>query len=215
MWHRNAKLTYLSRIDLVRQVEAGWSQSEVARQFRVSRPTVSEYVRRYAEEGISGLLDRSSRPLTSPRLTPPWLVRAICKLRRKRGWGPDQISWRLKIPRSTIYAVLRRAGISRLAWLHRTTRKVVRYEHPNPGDMLHLDVKKLGRVPVGAASALRRGLLRLAQDHTPSGPKVSTTCTWPSTTTPGLCTWKRLMMKREPRPRSSSSGRSPFSQRRA
>ena len=70
MWHRNAKLTYLSRLDLVHQVEEGWSQSEVARQFRVSRPTVSKYVRRYAEEGISGLLDRSSRPLTSPRLTP-------------------------------------------------------------------------------------------------------------------------------------------------
>lgn len=157
MWHRNAKLTYLSRIDLVRQVEAGWSQSEVARQFRVSRPTVAKYVRRYAEDGISGLLDRSSRPLTSPRLTPPWLVKAICKLRRKRGLGPDQISWRLKISRSTVYAVLRRAGISRLAWMHRTTKEVVRYEHPNPGDMLHLDVKKLGRVPDGGGKRFAPG----------------------------------------------------------
>ena len=67
MWHRNAKLTYLSRLDLVHQVEEGWSQSEVARQFRVSRPTVSKYVRRYAEDGTSGLLDRSSRPFTSNR----------------------------------------------------------------------------------------------------------------------------------------------------
>ena len=125
MWHRNAKLTYLSRLDLVHQVEEGWTQSEVARQFRVSRPTVAKYVRRYAEDGTSGLLDRSSRPLTSPRLTPPWLVRSICKLRRKRGWGPHRISWELGIARSTVYAVLRRAGISRLAWLHRTTRKVV------------------------------------------------------------------------------------------
>ena len=157
MWHRNAKLTYLSRLDLVHQVEAGWSQSEVARQFRVSRPTVSKYVRRYAEDGTSGLLDRSSRPLSSPRLTPPWLAKAICKLRRKRGWGPHRISWRLKIPRSTVYAVLRRAGISRLAWLHRTTRKIVRYEHPNPGDMLHLDVKKLGRVPDGGGKRFAPG----------------------------------------------------------
>ena len=53
MWHRNAKLTYLSRLDLVHQVEAGWSQSEVARQFRVSRPTVSKYVRRHAESGAA------------------------------------------------------------------------------------------------------------------------------------------------------------------
>lgn len=157
MWHRNAKLTYLSRLDLVKQVEVGWSQSEVARQFRVSRPTVAKYVRRFAESGAVGLLDRSSRPLRSPRLTPPWLVRAICKLRRKRGWGPHRISWELGIARSTVYAVLRRTGLSRLAWMHRTTREIVRYEHPSSGDMLHLDVKKLGRVPDGGGKRFAPG----------------------------------------------------------
>ena len=101
MWHRNAKFTYLSRLDMVRQVEVGWSKNEVARQFRVSRPTVAKYVRRYAEAGLPGLEDRSSKPRNSPRLTPPRLVKAICKLRRKRGWGPHRISWLLKIPRST------------------------------------------------------------------------------------------------------------------
>ena len=157
MWHRNAKLTYVSRLEMVKQVEDGWSQSEVARQFRVSRPTVAKYVRRYAEHGLTGLEDRTSRPRNSPRLTPPWLVKAICKLRRKRGWGPHRISWQLKIPRSTVYAVLKRAGLNRLAWMHRTTREIVRYEHPHPGDMLHLDVKKLGRVPIGGGKRFAPG----------------------------------------------------------
>ena len=166
MWHRNAKLTYVSRLEMVKQVEAGWPQSEVARQFRVSRPTVSKYVRRYAEHGLAGLEDRSSRPFSSPRLTPPWLVKAICKLRRKRGWGPHRISWQLKIPRPTVYAVLKRAGLNRLAWMHRTTREIVRYEHPHPGDMLHLDVKKLGRVPDGGGKRFAPGFI-----ETHSGPR--------------------------------------------
>lgn len=165
MWHRNAKLTYLSRLEMVQQVEAGWPQAEVARQFRVSRPTVAKYVRRYREQGEPGLVDRSSRPLSSPQLTPPRIVKAICKLRHKRGWGPHFIGWQLKIPRSTVYAVLRRSGLNRLAWMHRVTREVVRYEHASPGDMLHLDVKKLGRVPDGGGKRFAPGFA-----ETRSGP---------------------------------------------
>ena len=166
MSHINSRLTIRARLEMVQQVESGWSQAEVARQFRVSRATVSKYVCRYRTQGKSGLVDRSSRPLDSPRLTQPRLVRAICKLRRKRSWGPHRIGWELKISRSTIYAVLKRAGLNRLAWMHRTTREIIRYEHASPGDMLHLDVKKLGRVPDGGGKRFAPGFA-----ETQSGPK--------------------------------------------
>jgi len=157
MLHSNARVTIRARLEMVRQVESGWPQTEVARQFRVSRATVSKWVRRYRAEGESGLLDRSSRPRHSPRMTPSRLVRAIWALRLKRNWGPHRISWDLNITRSTVYAVLRRKGLSRLAWMHRTTREIVRYEHASPGDLLHLDVKKLGRVPDGGGKRFAPG----------------------------------------------------------
>ena len=165
MWHRNARLTVRVRLEMVQQVEYGWSQAEVARQFRVSRATVAKYVCRYRAQGESGLNDRSSRPRSSPRSTPLRLVKAICKLRRKRSWGPHRIGWRLGIARSTVYAVLRRNGLSRLAWMHRVTREIVRYEHASPGDMVHMDVKKLARVPDGGGKRFAPGF---AETH--SGP---------------------------------------------
>lgn len=157
MLHGNARLTVRVRLEMVKQVLSGWPQAEVARQFRVSRATVSKWLRRYRAQGEHGLGDRSSRPAHSPTLTPHRIVRAICALRRFRSWGPHRIGWHLGIARSTVYAVLRRAGLSRLAWLHRTTREIVRYEHPRPGDMLHLDVKKLGRVPEGGGKRFAPG----------------------------------------------------------
>lgn len=157
MLHGNARLTVCARLEMVNQVLSGWPQAEVARQFRVSRATVSKWLGRYRSEGRQGLRDRSSRPRSSPRLTPQHLVRAIHSLRRRRSWGPHRIGWHLGIARSTVYAVLRRAGLSRLAWLHRTTRQIVRYEHPSPGDLLHLDVKKLGRVPDGGGKRFAPG----------------------------------------------------------
>ena len=165
MLHPNARLTVRARLEMVLAVETGWTQAEIARQFRVSRATVSKYVCRYRDQGGSGLLDRSSRPRSSPQLTSPRLVKAIRKLRHKRSWGPHRIGWRLKIPSSTVYAVLRRNGLSRLAWMHRVTREVVRYEHPSPGDMIHLDVKKLARVPDGGGKRFAPGF---AETH--SGP---------------------------------------------
>jgi len=155
--HGNARLTVRARLEMVRQILSGWPQAEVARQFRVSRATVAKWLGRYKEHGEPGLLDRSSRPRRSPRLTPRHLVRAIHSLRRGRSWGPHRIGWELGMARSTVYAVLTRAGLSRLALLHRTTREVVRYEHPHPGDMLHLDVKKLGRVPDGGGKRFAPG----------------------------------------------------------
>jgi len=165
MAHRSARLTIRTRFELVQQVEDGWPQTVVAHQFRVSRATVAKWVRRYREEGIAGLEDRSSAPRRNPRLTPPDLARIICALRQARNWGPHRISWLLHIPRSTVYAVLKRAGLQRLAWLHRTTRRILRYERHAPGELLHMDVKKLGRIPPGGGKRFAPGF-----GETRSGP---------------------------------------------
>jgi transposase InsO family protein len=158
MAHRNARLTPLTRRELVEQVAAGWPQAEVARQFRVSRATVAKWVRRWKAEGPAGLTDRSSAPHHHPRQTPLPLAHRICSLRRQRGFGPHRIAWALGVARSTIYAVLRRAGLNRLSLLHRITREPVRrYEHPRPGDLLHIDVKKLGRIPPGGGKRFAPG----------------------------------------------------------
>jgi transposase InsO family protein len=149
MAHRNARLTPVTRLELVREVSSGWTQAEVARRFRVSRPTVAKWVRRYREAGVAGLEGRSSAPHRHPRRTSPEREHAICAVRRSQGFGPHRIAWALHIARSTVYAVLRRAGLNRLDQLHRVTREVVRYEHAAPGDLLHLDIKKLGRIPDG------------------------------------------------------------------
>ena len=155
MAHRNARLTPVTRLELVLEVEAGWSQAEIARRFRVSRATVAKWWRRYREEGAAGLRDRSSAPRSNPRRTAAALEQRICAVRRSAGFGPHRIAWALGIARSTAYAVLRRFGLNRLDRLHRVSRKQLRYEHPAPGDLLHLDVKKLGRIPEGGGHRVR------------------------------------------------------------
>lgn len=157
MSHPNARLTLIARREMVQMVLAGWPQAEVARLFRVSRVTVGKWVRRFAAEGQAGLRDRSSRPRRHPHQVSPEREVAIVTLRQERAWGPHRIAWALGIARSTVYQVLRRAGLHRLAWLHRTTRQVVRYEHPHPGDLLHLDVKRLGRIPEGGGKRVAPG----------------------------------------------------------
>ena len=149
MPHPNARLTPLARRELVDEVLGGVSQAEVARRFRVSRATVAKWVRRFREFGEAGLEDRSCAPHRSPRRTSPELEQTICSIRRHQGYGPHRIAWSLDIPRSTAYSVLRRHDLNRLDRLHRVTRRPVRYEHAAPGDLLHLDVKKLGRIPDG------------------------------------------------------------------
>ena len=166
MAHRNARLTPLTRLELVREVAAGWPQAEVARRFRVSRHTVAKWLRRFREEGAAGLDDRRSAPRSHPRRTPPELERRICAVRRTQGFGPHRIQWALGVARSTVYAVLKRHGLHRLDRLHRVTREPVRYEHAVAGDLLHLDVKKLGRIPEGGGKRIAPGFA-----ETRSGPR--------------------------------------------
>ena len=158
MSHPNARLTPIARLELIRQIEAGWPQAELARQFRVSRATVAKWWQRYLAEGEFGMADHTSAPRRCRRRTARRLERIICALRLAENLGPHVIGWRLGIPRSTVYAVLRRAGLNRLSWLHRITRQPVRrYEHAAPGDLLHLDVKKVGRIPDGGGKRFYPG----------------------------------------------------------
>lgn len=142
--HNNASLMPKGRERLVaRVVKAGWSYRATARAFEVDPKTVRRWVLRYLNEGRSGLLDRSSRPRRQPRRTPKCRVRQIEALRRRR-WSMARIGAQLGLSRATVGRVLKRLGLNRLAALE-LSEPPRRYEHEQPGDLLHLDIKKLAR----------------------------------------------------------------------
>jgi transposase InsO family protein len=149
--HANARLTAVGRRVLVdRVVVLGWPVAVAAESMGVSRETAYRWLRRFRAEGPEGLVDRSSRPRRSPRLTPVEVEDRICELRRGRRWGSHRIAWALQMPRSTVERVLRRRGLGRLDAIDGPTRRVVRrYERATPGELVHVDVKKLGRIPDG------------------------------------------------------------------
>lgn len=150
MAHRKAKLTPLGRQLLVeRIVELGWSVAAAAESMGVSRQTAYKWLARYREEGPAGLFDRRSRPHRSPRQSGERLVAAILQLRRAGRLGPHRIGYALKVARSTVYAVLVRHGLNRLSDIDRPTRRVVRYQRERAGELLHVDVKHLARIPTG------------------------------------------------------------------
>ncbi len=151
MVHRNARLTPAGRRILVERIVVdGWPVAVAAESMGVSRETAYRWVRRYRAEGIGGLEDRSSRPRRSPTQTPVEVEDRICALRRTRRWGPHRIAYALAMPRSTVERVLRRRGLSRLDAVDPPTKRIVRrYERANPGELVHVDVKKLGRIPDG------------------------------------------------------------------
>ena len=149
MVHANAPLNIRGRLLLISRLSSGMTQAQAAEMQGVSRATACKWSRRFREEGVAGLQDRSSRPRRTPRALSRKQVTAICRLRRRKGVGPQRIAFDLGMARSTVYSVLKRKGISRLAWMDRTTRTVIRYERERPGELLHLDVKKLRRIPQG------------------------------------------------------------------
>jgi transposase InsO family protein len=157
MAHANAKLTPAGRLLIIKQIEDGFSQAEVARRMYLSRSTVSKWWRRYRDEGLEGLNDRPSRARLLRHALGEEVIEAICALRREMGAGPHRLAWELGMARSTIYGVLRRAGLSVLSHMERTTRTVIRYERGRPGELVHLDVKKLGRIPEGGGKRFDEG----------------------------------------------------------
>jgi transposase InsO family protein len=147
--HANAALTPKARLKLARLiVEHECPISQAAARFQVSWPTAKRWAQRYLDEGEAGMADRSSRPHHSPNKTPLTKVRTIVHIRWKQRLGPLEIAARVGIAASTVGAVLRRCRISRLSHVDRATGEPVRrYEHPHPGSMIHVDVKKLGNIP--------------------------------------------------------------------
>jgi len=162
--HGNARLTHWGRQELVRRVLAGTSVATVAEEMNVSRATAHKWCRRFREnpEG-AWWLDRSSRPRRSPTQTPPKLERAVLRLRQREKLGPARIGARLAMPASTVHRVLVRHGLHRLAWMDRPTGQLIRrYEWAQPGDLVHIDVKKLGQIPPGGGWRVRG---RSAETH--------------------------------------------------
>ncbi|MEV5289609.1 IS481 family transposase, partial [Streptomyces koyangensis] len=150
MSHRNARLTVHGRRLLVQRVQAGRPVAHVAAEMGISRVTAHKWVRRWREEGEAGLHDRPSRPHSTPHRTPAGTEARICELRQTRKLGPARIGPVLGLPSSTVHRVLTRHGLHRLAFLDRPTGKVIRrYERSRPGELVHVDIKKLGNIPDG------------------------------------------------------------------
>ncbi|ETH89896.1 transposase, IS481 family [Bordetella pertussis STO1-CHOC-0019] len=167
--HKHARLTFLRRLEMVQQLIAHQvCVPEAARAYGVTAPTVRKWLGRFLAQGQAGLADASSRPTVSPRAIAPAKALAIVELRRKR-LTQARIAQALGVSASTVSRVLARAGLSHLP--------VVRYEHQAPGDLLHIDIKKLGRIqrPGHRVTGNRR--------DTVEGP-AGTSSSWPSMTSP-------------------------------
>jgi transposase InsO family protein len=149
--HANAALTPRARLRLARLiVDRGWPPARAAERYDVSWKTAAKWAARYWAEGPAGMVDRSSRPHRQPNRTPAPVVRKIVHLRWKQRLGPVEIGDRLGLPSSTVHAVLVRCRLNRLSHIDRATGEPIRrYEHDRPGDLIHVDVKKLGNVPDG------------------------------------------------------------------
>jgi transposase InsO family protein len=149
--HANAALTPRARLRLACLItEHHWPIPRAAERYDVSWKTAKKWADRYEAEGPAGMADRSSRPHRQPNRTPVPVVRKIVHLRWKQRLGSVEIGDRLGMPSSTVHAVLVRCRLNRLSHLDRATGEPIRrYEHQHPGDLLHMDVKKLGKVPDG------------------------------------------------------------------
>ena len=176
--HKNARLTLARRLELVRNiVDKGFTPCTAAAVHGVTEPTARKWLGRYLTEGKVGLHDRSSRPKRSPRTIKPEKAVAIVELRRRR-LTQARIAATSGVSKSTVGRVLKRAGLSRLSDLD-PSEPVVRYEHEHPGDLVHIDIKRLGRIerlghriPGGARGTVRAGyeaLFVAVDDHSRIG----------------------------------------------
>jgi hypothetical protein len=190
--HANAVLTPKARLGLARLVvDQGWTLRRAAERFQCSPATAGKWVHRYRALGGAGMADASSRPRTSPHRTPMRTERRIIALRFTRRWGPHRIAAHLRLARSTVGKVLARYRMPALACLDQATGLPVRrpaprrYEHPAPGDLVHVDIKKLGRIPEGgghrASGGPPAGGTGVTAPDTPScTTRWMTTPAWPT-----------------------------------
>ena len=150
--HPNAVLTPQGRRRMVGCVlEGGWTVEATAERFQVDAKTVRKWRDRYLREGVDGLGDRSSRPRSSPRQTRRSCQRRVVSLRRRRRWGAARIAAEVGIATSTAQSILNAAGLGRLNRGDRASVAVKprRYQRDRPGELVHVDVKKLSRIPAG------------------------------------------------------------------
>ena len=158
MSHRNARLTVHGRLLLVDRVcRQGWPVAHAAKAMGISRQCAHRWVARYRALGGSGLVDRSSRPHHSPTRTPALVEQQVLQLRQTARRGPDWLGPELGLPPRTVTRILRRHQMPRLVEGDPLTGQVIRatkttttrYERDRPGELVHMDVKKIGRIPDG------------------------------------------------------------------
>lgn len=157
MVHANARTNLFARKLMVERVAAGWPAAHVAEQLGVSRATVYKWLRRFAESGEAGLADRSSRPVRMPARSSKEVEQRVLAARRRRKRGAVVLAAELGLSPSTVGRILARHRVPHLAVIDPITgerirssrRSQNRYEHTLPGAMIHVDVKKLGRIPAG------------------------------------------------------------------
>ena len=164
--HPNARLTPYGRLVLVERITAGYRVADVAAQLGCSRTCAYKWLTRYQTEGPGGLADRTSRPTHTPHRIDADLEQAICTLRAHTRRGAEWIAAELGLCAATVGRVLRRNGMPHLSMLDALTGAPirrgpatrVRYERATPGELIHIDVKKLGRIPTGGGwRAIGRG----------------------------------------------------------
>jgi transposase InsO family protein len=163
--HRNARLTVHGRLLIVQRHQARWKQAHIAAAMGVSRKCVKTWIDRYAAEGETGLHDRSSRPLSMPARTSAEVEARVVDLRRRERRGPDLISAETGVPARTVSRILARHQVPPLSACDPMTGEViraskataVRYERDRPGELVHMDVKKLARIPDGGGWRGRGG----------------------------------------------------------
>lgn len=157
MSHRNARTTFYARLLMVKRFDAGWAKAHIAEAMGVSRKCVHTWISRFQAEGEAGLVERSSRPHTTPTRTPRTVENQIVDWRRRHRCGPDEIGAKLGVCPRTVSRVLSRRGVPYLrdcdpmtgALIRASKSTAVRYERARPGELVHMDVKKLGRIPDG------------------------------------------------------------------
>ncbi len=156
--HPNVPLTVEGRRRMVWcVVDQGWTVEATADRFQVDAKTVRKWRDRWLDEGDDGLRDRSSRPLRPPNRTPRQLRRKVCRIRRKRRWGANHIAHEVGLAASTVQNILNQAGLERLDRGDRATDRepVRRYQRDTPGELIHVDIKKIAGIPDGGGWRIR------------------------------------------------------------
>jgi transposase InsO family protein len=173
--HANARTNLFARRLIVERVAAGWPPAHVAEQLGVSRSTVYKWLRRYDEGGDAALADRSSRPIRMPQRTSTRVEQKVLAARRRRKRGAVVLAAELRLNPSTVGRILARHQVPHLSAIDPITgesvrssqRSANRYEHRTPGSLVHVDVKKLGRIPAGGGWRLhgRDAAVSVANRH--------------------------------------------------